>query len=84
MTLTETTVTAAYQKVVSSGEDYILQNTGNSDLYLLPAGSAPADSQMGFILKPLDAMNADIWGDSDWYVRLRFPTNEGKLSVAIK
>jgi len=84
MTTTVTTITGtSYVKINSSGDDYTLQNTGNTDLYLLFADAAPADSDTGFILKPLDGMTKDSWGDSDIYCRLKYsPNSVGQITVS--
>jgi len=49
---TVTVLTDAWAQVVTDGNDYVLQNNGNNDIYLFWKATSPLTTDVGFKVKP--------------------------------
>ena len=70
---TLTDITDAYTLVASTGGWTTIQVVGVSqvDVHIVASGGTAPTTANGFILRVLDAMTPDSWGDGDVYIKTR-------------
>ena len=83
VTTTRTTITASYSKVASATEWTSLQVTGPQqvDVFIQAAGGSAPTTELGFILRPLDAITPDTFGDGDIYVKTRQDSPNSSVAI---
>lgn len=73
VTTQRVTITESYTLVASAGAWTSIQVTGiqQVDVFIQASGGAAPTTELGFILRVLDAMTPDTFGDGDIYIKTR-------------
>ena len=80
-TITAITSQTAYTKVADDGLYGAVQNIMGGVLWVNIADSAPTNTDLGFVLRPLDTITPD-WGAGNVYVRLYKAGATSKVAVS--
>jgi len=76
MTTVIITATESYALVGLAGAWNALQNISNGVISVVIGDTAPADTDKGFLLRPLDGVNPGSFGDEDIYVRAKIGSGD--------
>lgn len=71
-TSTKLPTTGAWVKVADDGDTYFIQNVSQKTIELMSKASAPANSEIGHVLKYMDAVINATLGEGDIYARSSF------------
>ena len=77
----ETVLTDAWVEVVADTADYVLQNNGNSPLFLFWKASAPASTDQGFKIMPGNGVDSVTFLAGPIYARVGKPSGAGRVVV---